>query len=146
MDWKCRLIDAISGLTNRRDSIQILECEGFDRLFFAACLQVLKCADVYNPGGRRNAVPDLCLIESYSETPLRGLSVGDCFRLATNDRELYEVLFQSDRTACVRSPKGQVFRMCRNTKVRKEDDLSRSADGNSSSKVVGKFACRALFL
>ena len=51
-----------------------------DRLWYEACLEIIKEGDVYNPGGR-STIPDLYTIDSPFEQTLGSLQELDAFRL-----------------------------------------------------------------
>lgn len=106
-----------------------------DRLWYEACLEVIRQGDVYNPGARQR-VPRLHLINSYIGEELRKLAVGESFRITDNMGERYEVLVKQGKFVMVRNVEGVISKLPRTTEVFREGDLTRSPDGNSESKVA----------
>lgn len=106
-----------------------------DRLWYEACLEVVRQGDVYNPGARRR-VPRLHLINSYIGEELRKLSVGESFRIIDKIGEKYEVLVKQGKFVMVRNVEGMISKLPRTTEVFREGDLTRSPDGNTESKVA----------
>jgi hypothetical protein len=106
-----------------------------DRLWYDGVLEVIRTGDVYNPGARRR-VPRLYLINSYVETTLGSLPVGESFRLRDSPDELYEVVAKIGLRDVVRNVEGRISRMGRWTLVKREGNLTRGPDGNVESKVA----------
>jgi len=143
--WKRNLINQIVAAlngekqdctkeTNRNQLMGALN-HSIDRLWYFACLETIRTADVYNPGARRR-VPRLYLINSSIPTALGSLPVGESFRLLDAPQEKYEILAVKFSTAIVRNVEGYVIRMNKSTKVKRENNLTRSPDGNEESRVV----------
>ncbi|KAG7354351.1 hypothetical protein IV203_003707 [Nitzschia inconspicua] len=106
-----------------------------DRLWYEACLEVIRRGDVYNPGARRR-VPKLHLINSYVSEPLGKLQIGESFRVSNKLGEKYEILLKQRKIVIVRNVEGFVSRFPTTTEVLREGDLTRSPDGNTESKVA----------
>jgi hypothetical protein len=106
-----------------------------DRLWYEACLEVIRRGDVYNPGARRR-VPRLNLINSYIPESLSKLQVGESFRISDKSGEKYEILLKKWKTVIVRNVEGFISRFPTTTDVFREGDLTRSPDGNTESKVA----------
>lgn len=106
-----------------------------DRLWYEACLEVIRQGDVYNPGAR-NRVPKLYIINSYTAVELRSLPVGESFRVERDQKEKYEILVKEGAKLIVRNVEGYVMEMDGRTKVLREGNLTRGPDGNSESKVA----------
>jgi len=111
----------------------------FDRLWFESALETIHRADVYNPGGHTK-VPTLYMINSYEDTTLGKLPLCESFRLVSDPRERYDILCCTCATSpnyvLVRTVEGMVSYMHKNTKVRRDGNLSRGPDGNAESKVA----------
>jgi hypothetical protein len=105
-----------------------------DRLFYSACLRVIKDGDVFNPGARYR-VPDLHLIDSYFDVELKTLPAGESFRLCQDPSILFEILLQVPSRVIVRDFEGVIHEMDKRTRVRRESNLTRSPDGNQESRV-----------
>lgn len=148
--WKTGLVDyMLAPLTmkkmsgSKRKRLQMLRgtlMHHIDRLYYTACLDALKRADVYNPGARRR-VPDLHLINSYVDESLGKLPVGESFRLSSDTSKIFEILVKWPSTVIVRNVEGYVSRMSRSTLVKRESNLTRGPDGNEESKVVCTHCC-----
>lgn len=106
-----------------------------DRLWYEACLEVIRLGDVYNPGAKRR-VPKLHLINSYIPEPLSKLQVGESFRVSDKMGEKYEILLKQWKIVIVRNVEGVISRFPKTTEVFREGDLTRSPDGNTESKVA----------
>jgi len=106
-----------------------------DRLWYEACLEVIRRGDVYNPGARHR-VPRLYLINSYVAEHLNKLSIGESFRVTDKLEEKYEILAKQWKTVIVRNVEGFVTKFPASTEVFREGDLTRSPDGNTESKVA----------
>lgn len=108
---------------------------GLDRLWYFACLEVIRTGDVYNPGARRR-VPRLYVIDSAIPTSAGSLAVGESFRLLDLPQEKYEVLATKLSNIVVRNVEGYVLLLNKSAKIKRESNLTRSPDGNQESKVV----------
>ena len=106
-----------------------------DRLWYDGVLETIRHGDVYNPGARKR-VPRLYLINSYTETALGNLQVGESFRLSDDPVEKYEIVIKKPSKIIVRNVEGYIATMSKSTKVKREGDLTRGPDGNSESKVA----------
>jgi hypothetical protein len=106
-----------------------------DRLWYEACLEVIRRGDVYNPGARHR-VPRIHLINSYIPESLGKLSLGESFRISDRLGEKYEILLKQWKTVIVRNIEGVISKFPNTTEVFREGDLTRSPDGNSESKVA----------
>jgi hypothetical protein len=106
-----------------------------DRLWYDGVLEVIRTGDVYNPGARHR-VPRLYLINSYTDTKLGSLPVGESFRLSDKPEEKYEILIKKGSSIIVRNVEGFISKMSRSTRVKREGNLTRSPDGNSESRVA----------
>jgi hypothetical protein len=106
-----------------------------DRLWYEACLEVIRLGDVYNPGAWCR-VPRLHLINSYIEEDLENLSVGDSFRLTNKMKEKFEILVKNKTDILARNVEGVLTTFETTTKVFREGNLTRSPDGNTESKVA----------
>ena len=144
-DWKMKLVDHIAILaTNvQTDTIDPVKEQAkmksilrhhLDRLWYEACLETIRTGDVYNPGARHR-VPHLYLIDSYIDEDLRSLPVCETFRLSNNPDDRYEILVKRSSEVIVRNVEGLVSKFCPSTKVRRENNLTRTPDGNQESKV-----------
>jgi hypothetical protein len=109
--------------------------QSIDRLWYEACLEVIRRGDVYNPGARHR-VPKLHLINSYISEPLSKLSIGESFRVSDKLGEKYEVLLKQLKIVIVRNVEGVISKFPKTTEVYREGDLTRSPDGNTESKVA----------
>lgn len=109
--------------------------DSIDRLWYENCLETIRTGDVYNPGARHR-VPRFQLINSLIQTELRGLPLGESFRLASDKKEKYEILEKSGSKILVRTVEGYVSWMEPSTLVYREGNLTRSPDGNQESKVA----------
>lgn len=105
-----------------------------DRLWYEACLEVIRQGDVYNPGARHR-VPMLYTINSYKATQLANLPVGESFRLADKAEQKYEVIVKERKKIIVRDVEGYVSTMDKKTMVHREGNLTRGPDGNKESSV-----------
>jgi hypothetical protein len=105
-----------------------------DRLWYDACLETIRGGDVYNPGAR-GRVPRLYLINSYSDTKLGSLPVGESFRLSDRPDEKYEIVIKKSSQVVARNVEGYITKMSTSTRVKREGNLTRGPDGNSESKV-----------
>jgi len=117
------------------EKLRVILKHNIDRLWFEACLEVVRLGDVYNPGTRRQ-VPKLYLIDSYIEEDLRKLLVGDSFRVTTKLKEKFEILFKDKEEIVARNVEGLTATFEPTTKVFREGNLTRSPDGNIESKVA----------
>ena len=118
-----------------------------DRLWYEACLEIIRRGDVYNPGARKR-IPRLHLINSSFEEKLFKLPLGESFRLSDNPEQKYEVVHipswspkdprRKDPAArvVVRNVEGQIYKFDRQTLVRREGNLTRAPDGNNESNVA----------
>ncbi|KAL3916452.1 MAG: hypothetical protein SGILL_005172 [Bacillariaceae sp.] len=106
-----------------------------DRLWYEACLEVIRRGDVYNPGARHR-VPKIHLINSYIPEPLSKLALGESFRVSDRLGDKYEILLKQWKTVIVRNVEGVISKFPKTTEVFREGDLTRSPDGNSESKVA----------
>jgi len=105
-----------------------------DRLWYEACLEIIRKGDVYNPGAR-GRIPKLYTINSYTRQPLKKLPVGDGFRIADSPRELYCVVVKKGSKIIVRNVEGYISEMSGTLQVLREGDLTRKPDGNRESAV-----------
>lgn len=115
--------------------LQQMLLHSIDRLWYSACLEVIRTGDVYNPGARHR-VPQLFVIDSLIPVHLRKLEVGESFRLLDAPDERYELLSKQISGAIVRNIEGYVFKLPKSAKVYRQSNLTRSPDGNQESKVV----------
>lgn len=106
-----------------------------DRLWYEACLDVIRRGDVYNPGARKR-VPKLHMINSYIPEPLSKLEIGESFRICDKLGEKFEILMKKWKVVIVRNVEGVVSKLPKSTEVFREGDLTRSPDGNTESKVA----------
>lgn len=104
-----------------------------DRLWYEACLETIRFGDVYSPGARKR-VPQLFLINSYTDVKLGSLPVGESFRLSDRPKEKYEILVKGSQVVA-RNVEGYITKMSKATKVKREGNLTRGPDGNAESKV-----------
>jgi macrodomain Ter protein organizer (MatP/YcbG family) len=112
-----------------------------DRLWYEACLEIIRRGDVYNPGARRR-VPRLYLINSCFEEKLFRLPIGESFRLSEKPEDRYEIVHKTKRMlgtrwdrVVVRNVEGQISKLDPKTLVRREGNLTRAPDGNQESRV-----------
>lgn len=105
-----------------------------DRLWYDACLEVIRRGDVYNPGARHR-VPRLYLINKLTDDKLGTFPVGESFRLRDRPEEKYEVVMKGGSQVIVRNVEGYISKMSKSTIVRRESDLTRQPDGNAESRV-----------
>jgi hypothetical protein len=140
-DWKHKIVDHICSLAQNDPSPETKdELKGqlkhhLDRLWYEACLETIRTADVYNPGARKR-VPRLYLINSYHDVSLGELPEMESFRLSDNKEDRFEILVKRSSEVIVRNVKGLIFRLSPTTLVRREGNLTRTPDGNSESKVA----------
>jgi hypothetical protein len=106
-----------------------------DRLWYDGCLETIRVGDVYNPGARHH-VPRLYLINSYKDTTVGSLKVGESFRRSSSPEEKYEILAKKRSQVVVRNVEGYIFKMSHSILVKREGNLTRSPDGNQESNVV----------
>jgi hypothetical protein len=106
-----------------------------DRLWYDGCLETIREGDVYNPGARHR-VPRLYLINSYSDTNVGSLDVGESFRRSSSPEEKYEILTKTRAQVVARNVEGYIFKMSNSIMVKREGNLTRSPDGNQESNVV----------
>ncbi len=143
--WKNETADALLASLNQK-SMNEVEKKNFeqlkgtlmhhiDRLWYEACLEVIRLGDVYNPGARKR-VPKLYIINSYAATQLVDLPVGESFRLDDKQDEKYEVLVKERNQILARNVEGYIFKMDEKTMVLREGNLTRGPDGNKESKVA----------
>jgi hypothetical protein len=112
---------------------------GIDRLWYHACLETIRQADVYNPGARHR-VPMLYLIDSYKPVEIGSLPVGESIRLLDAPQEKYEIVAKQPSAVIVRSVEGYISELGTVQRVVRQNNLTRSPDGNQESKVVsGQF-------
>lgn len=105
-----------------------------DRLWYDACLEVIRTGDVYAPGARQR-VPRLYLINSYVDTTLGKFPVGESFRLSERPEEKYEVVAKGTSQVIVRNVEGYISKMSKKTVVKREGNLTRAPNGNQESRV-----------
>ncbi len=105
-----------------------------DRLWYDACLEVIRTGDVYAPGARKR-VPRLYLINSYVDTTLGKFPVGESFRLSERPEEKYEVVAKGTTQVIVRNVEGYISKMSKKTVVKREGNLTRQPNGNQESRV-----------
>ena len=117
------------------DKLKRILMHHIDRLWYESCLEVIRNGDVYNPGAGRR-VPKLHLINSYTETKLATLPVGESFRMSDRPDEKYEILFKGWKQVVVRNVEGFVSKLAKTAMVKREGNLTRSPDGNQESKVA----------
>jgi hypothetical protein len=106
-----------------------------DRLWYDGCLETIRKGDVYNPGARHR-VPRLHLINSYKDTSVGSLEVGESFRRSSSPEEKYEILAKKGFQVVVRNGEGYIFKMSNSILVKREGNLTRGPDGNQESNVV----------
>lgn len=142
--WKNELAEQLTeslGL-NTKDHVKEKEVKKFqgvlmhhiDRLWYEACLEIIRAGDVYNPGARHR-VPHIWLTKSYFDQKLGTLPIGESFRLAGRPEGRYEVMIKQRKQIIVRNVEGKISKMKKDTLVRREGDLTRSPDGNQESRV-----------
>lgn len=106
-----------------------------DRLWYEACLEVIRQGDVYNPGAA-SRVPRLYMTNSYFDAKLGTLPVGESFRLSARPEEKYEVVIKGGSQVIVRNIEGYISKMTKATIIKREGNLTRQPDGNTESKVA----------
>jgi len=106
-----------------------------DRLWYSACLEVIRTGDVYNPGARHR-VPRLFVIDSLMPVSLGKLEIGESFRLLDTPDERYELLSKQLFNVIVRNVEGYVLKLPKSANVYRQSNLTRGPDGNQESKVV----------
>jgi hypothetical protein len=106
-----------------------------DRLWYEACLEVIRQGDVYNPGAK-NRVPRLYMINSYFDAKLGTLPVGESFRLSDRPEEKYEVVIKGGSQVIVRNIEGYISKMTKASVIKREGNLTRQPDGNTESRVA----------
>ena len=143
--WKIALVETLVAsitLRTKEDSAHKGDLARFkgtlqhhiDRLWYESCLEIIRKGDVYSPGARKH-VPRLFLINSYFDTNLGNLPVGESFRLSDRPDEKYEILTKSASKVVARNVEGYITKMSKSTKVKREGNLTRGPDGNSESRV-----------
>ena len=109
-----------------------------NRLWYDACLEVIRAGDVYNPGGFTK-VPRLYLIDSLTPQIVGALPIGESFKLVEPDEledTRYEILAcNSLGHAIVRDVEGHVMKMNSATRVFRGGNLTRKPDGKTESAV-----------
>jgi len=107
-----------------------------DRLWYFSTLEVIRRADVYNPGGK-SVVPILYLVDSLVDQELSSLPEMEAFRLVDDPRNRFELLMKRPAGKyVVRDVEGYISLMSPSTKVRLGGNLTRGPDGNDESKVA----------
>jgi len=140
--WKNSLADVLVVPLRNADGIdqgKVNKLRGtmashIDRLWYEACLEIIREGDVYNAGARHR-VPSIYLINSYFDQPLGDLPVGENFRLSNNSKEKYEIVMKKSGVVVVRNVEGYISQMTPSTQVKLEGNLTRGPDGNAESKV-----------
>ena len=130
---KIKANDPVTG--EQLEELRLTVMHHIDRLWYDGVLEVIRTGDVYNPGARHR-VPRLYLINSYTDTKLGSLKVGESFRICTSSEEKYEVLVKRPLNIIVRNVEGYISQLRRSTLVRREGDLTRGPDGNTESRVA----------
>jgi len=143
--WKRDLVNQLVGILEHKELVKdrIDEFEALkkalmyslDRLWYFACLEVIRTGDVYNPGARKR-VPHLYTIDSSIPKNVGHLDVGESFRILDTSDEKYEILAKKFTYVLIRNVEGYVFTLPRSVKVKRESNLTRCPDGNKESKVV----------
>lgn len=106
-----------------------------DRLFFHGALDVLRTADVYNPGAREK-IPRFYMIDSKISTKLSKLSAGETFAVVDEPKR-FEVLKKGLFGRIIaRDVEGHVRTFHRHTRVCRGGNLTRGPDGEVESKVA----------
>ena len=90
-----------------------------DRLWYDGVLETIRHGDVYNPGARKR-VPRLYLIDSYTESALGNLQVGESFR--DDPVKKYELVIKKSSKINVRNVEGYIATMSKSTKVKREGE------------------------
>jgi hypothetical protein len=106
-----------------------------DRLWYEACLEVIRQGDVYNPGASHR-VPRLYMTNSYFDAKLGTLPVGESFRLSERPEEKYEVVIKGGSQVIVRNIEGYISKMTKAAVIKREGNLTRQPDGNTESRVA----------
>jgi hypothetical protein len=89
-----------------------------DRLWYFSTLEVIRGADVYNPGGK-SVVPILYLVDSLVDQELSSLPEMEAFRLVDDPRNRFELLVKPlAGKYVVRDVEGYISLMSPSTKVR----------------------------
>ena len=123
------------------EKLKIAFMKQIDRLWYEACLEIIRHGDVYNPGAR-SRVPSFYIIDSNVDVRLSSLPVGESFRCRVNEdneksREKYEVLVKSAfADTIVRDVEGHLSTMKPSDRVYRQANLTRGPNGNQESKVV----------
>lgn len=152
--WKKDLTDQLVAELHARDLIEGQESQctelqqsllsGIDRLWYSACLEVIRTGDVYAPGAK-DRVPKMFVIDSWIPERLGNLGVGECFRFLDDPEGRYEILEKRLTNVTVRNIEGYIQTLPRSPQVYRQSNLTRSPDGNQESKVVGTNASSLLF-
>jgi hypothetical protein len=144
-EWKKRtsavltmpLRDQFDGMENEAEisHLRSLLEHHFDRLWYEACLEVIRKGDVYNPGARP-IVPHMSTISSLIDTKIEMLREGESFRTVEEPENKLELLIKTRKFIIVRTVEGKISKIEKGTEVRRESDLTRSPNGNTESKVA----------
>lgn len=144
--WKTDLAAQIVAELHTRDLVDGRESEcaelqqsllsGIDRLWYSACLEVIRTGDVYAPGARHR-VPKMFVIDSGIPESIGNLGLGESFRLLDDPDGRYEILDKRFNNVTVRNIEGYIQTLPKSSQVYRQSNLTRSPDGNQESKVVG---------
>ena len=153
--WKTDLAAQIVAELHARDLVDGRESEcaelqqsllgGIDRLWYSACLEVIRTGDVYAPGARHR-VPKMFVIDSGIPEQLGNLGVGESFRLLDDPEERYEILDKRFTNVTVRNIEGYIQTLPKSSQVYRQSNLTKGPDGNQESKVVGANAVMLSFI
>jgi hypothetical protein len=140
-NWRKKTADDLAKVTKKKATASTDESplatigHHIDRLWFQSCLDVIREAGVYDPSALRR-LPQLYLVNSYSDEDVDDLAVGDAFRVIEKPGERYEVVVKDEEYIFVRNVNGYMIKMKKDRQVCRQSDLTRSADGISESSVA----------